>query len=221
MAQFRGTGSNKGLELNNGDRIRFLEYPSIYITEISTDDTLSSDSDHALVSEKAIKKYVDDSISTNLTDPPAEPEAGDSFFSIVTGMPYFWDSTREMWLSSRFPLSFSYTGNCANQYLNAPNGYANPDGAYRVLRNLHIMAVIIDIRFTASGTNVTINPHLNKVTTGDDFDISGGGGWQFYENYTLDIDIPEQDKLQVWCTSNKSLNDAYVTFESAWRYIPS
>ena len=217
MAQFRGTGTNKGIELNSGDKIRFLDYPSIYVNEIA--DSSDGDSSTTLLTEHAIKGLISSSEGSMPTEPPENPSMGDQFYYVAAGMPFFWDANREMWLSSRFPLSFSYTGNCANQYLNAPNGYANPDGAWRTICDLHLCSVILDMRFTSNNTEVTVSTHINQVTTGDDFYLADGSGWHFYENYTLDINIPKHDKLQVWCTSNKTLNDAYATFGAAWRYI--
>lgn len=185
-----------GNDLSKADSLAAIQYESKYIDESN-----------------------DSSGGSNPTEPPENPSMGDQFYYVAAGMPFFWDANREMWLSSRFPLSFSYTGNCANQYLNAPNGYANPDGAYRTICDLHLCSVILDMRFTSNNTEVTVSTHINKVTTGDDFYLADGPGWHFYENYTLDINIPKHDKLQVWCTSNKTLNDAYATFGAAWRYI--
>ena len=190
------------------------------IINLNGTDLSKADSLNAIQVES---KYIDESndeYGTTPTESGENPGNGDAFFAVAYGLPFYYSESTGYWLGARFPLSFSYTGNCANQYLNSPNGYANPDGAYRVLCDLHICSAIIDVRFTSNNTNVTINPHINQVTTGDDFNVSGGSGWKFYENYNLNILVPKHDKLQVYCISNKSLNDAYVTFGAAWRYVP-
>jgi hypothetical protein len=69
MAKFRISGTGHGLELDSGDVIKFLDTPTVVADEIA--DVLDGDSSTVLLTEHAIKTYVDAEVPDDITDIPA------------------------------------------------------------------------------------------------------------------------------------------------------
>jgi hypothetical protein len=195
MANFRVTGTNKGLRLDSGDKIRFVDYPSISIYEFSNDTTLADASATALVTEYAIKAYVDaqsggSGWSIGAT-PPSSPSEGIGWYNTGDGILYAYTGAK--WLSAALHYrTIAYDGNADNNYLTAA-AVADPTNDQGVICCHDITITSICLHASSGNASKGASLEIDYIWQ-EDFTITNYA----YTDTTLDYDIDIGENFQVY-----------------------
>ena len=196
------------------------------VSEISTDGTLTDNSDAALVTEKAVKTYVDNQLSNGkIVDGTAESQV------------LRWDNTNGKWipegdLTIDASGNLVTTGNITAQDIDV-NGNLNVDGTTTLNDAVNITSGGLDIdagglNIDAGGATITgavdLNTSLNvdgaTTITAGGLDVTGGVTVQAGSNLTVDDNATIGGTLNVTGASTMStlsttgaatLNSASVT----------
>jgi hypothetical protein len=198
MANFRVTGTNKGLRLDSGDKIRFVDYPSISIYEFSNDTTLADASATALVTEYAIKAYVDaqsggSGWSIGAT-PPASPSDGTGWYNTGDGILYIYDGAK--WLSAALHVrTVAFDGNADGDYL-TEIGINDPEHDHGVICGRDITIKAICLHAVDGNASKGASFEIDYVWQ-EDFTITN----YEYVNATLNYDIDAGENFQVYIWS--------------------
>ena len=193
MANFRVTGTNKGLRLDSGDKIRFVDYPAISIYEFSNDPTLADASTTALVTEYAIKAYVD-AQSTGWTigaTPPASPSEGIGWYN--TGDDILYTYIGSKWLSAALHnRTVAFNGNADNSYL-TEIGVSDSAHDHGVICCHDITITSICLHAVSGNTSKGASFEIDYIWQ-EDFTITN----YEYVDTALDYDIDTGENFQVY-----------------------
>jgi len=130
------------------------------------------------------------------------------------GAIYFWDETREEWLSSfRIPIIWGKAGASNGNYLGCSGGVTSADSGPILARDYTITSVTIN---TSGGVDKTYQLERNLDDEVLDSFITSGG---IYYEVDTKIDLDAGDFLKVLVTAGAGVaSDAVFTIEIAARY---
>jgi hypothetical protein len=154
------------------------------------------------------------------TTPPGSPSNGDGWFNVNTQMLYFWDALRTAWLTARWNTHYALPQNARNKYLYPSAYHDDPEGHVYLLRPVTVCAAHVSVEVVRRNTDAGIALEEDYVNKGDLIIDGSTQGWKTYAFPTLTVNFSAGSRMQMYCWSNKRIDEPFVTLECAWRYVP-
>jgi len=150
--------------------------------------------------------------------PPPDPEDGSQWYYSTTGVPYYWDNTRDKWLSTtKVVFAFTKKGTASNSYLRVGEVINDETGFY-----IHQASTITGIycsSITGNDTKVfEVRDAKNSHATISSFAFAGGGVLE-YSSSLVDVDVDSGFLVQIWVSGDGgNVSDVVCEIEVSLRY---